>query len=93
MKKFTISCEIGGQRVPLTICIERTFEGVNPIEQQAAWLWRERGGTIAAEVTDAFEKLAEISRENGVSFEELCTYALGTSAAGPDPAASADDTP
>jgi hypothetical protein len=35
------------------------------------------GRPIPPEVMDAFQKLLNISRENGVSFEELCAYALG----------------
>jgi hypothetical protein len=78
MKKFTIPCDFGGQKAPFTIFIGETFEGVHPLEQQAAWLLRERGGTIPDEVMDSFQKLADIARENGVSFEELCVYALGS---------------
>ncbi|SHN36194.1 DUF2610 domain-containing protein [Actinacidiphila paucisporea] len=85
MKKFTIPCDFGGVKAPFNIYIGEPSPDKHPIQYQAAWLSRERSGTIPAEVMDSFAKLHEISKENGVSFEELCVYALGT--------ASGDDAP
>ena len=50
------------------------------MQYQAAWLREERGGTIPAEVLDSFEHLLDIAVKNGISFEDLCVYALGTAA-------------
>lgn len=86
MKKFTIPCQFGEIRAPFNIYIGEPVADAHPLEQQAAWLLRERGGVIPVEVMDSFKKLQEIALENGVSFEELCVYALGT-------ASGNDETP
>ena len=78
MKKFTIPCDFGGQKSPFNIYVGSPKPDVHPLKYQAAWLLRERGGQIPSEVMDSFEKLHAISKENNVSFEELCVYALGT---------------
>ncbi|WP_432994009.1 DUF2610 domain-containing protein [Dactylosporangium sp. CA-233914] len=78
MKKFTIPCDFGGAKAPFNIYIGEPADGKHPLQHQASWLSRERGGTIPSEVMDSFQKLADIARENNVSFEELCVYALGT---------------
>jgi hypothetical protein len=77
MKKFTINCDFGGQMAPFTICIGDPEPGHHPLHFQADWLSKERGGTIPPQVMDAVQKLKDLSKENNVSFEELCVYALG----------------
>jgi hypothetical protein len=79
MKKFTIPCQFGDVKAPFNIYIGEPVADAHPLEQQAAWLLRERGGVIPAEVMDSFKKLQDIAIENNVSFEDLCVYALGTS--------------
>jgi hypothetical protein len=78
MKKFTIPCQFGDVKAPFNIYIGEPVPDAHPLEQQAAWLLRERGGVIPADVMDSFKKLQDIAIENGVGFEELCVYALGT---------------
>lgn len=83
MKKFTIPCDFGGTQAPFNIYVGEPAADCNhPLQHQSAWLSRERGGTIPAEVMDSFMKLLLIARENSVSFEELCVYALGTATEG-----------
>ena len=77
MKKFTINCDFGGQMAPFTICVGEPEPGHHPLHFQADWLSKERGGTIPPQVMDAVQKLKDLSKENNVSFEELCVYALG----------------
>lgn len=77
MKKFTINCDFGGQMAPFTICLGEPESGHHPLHFQAEWLSKERGGTIPPQVMDAVQKLKDLSKENNVSFEELCVYALG----------------
>ena len=77
MKKFTIPCIFDDLKVPFDIYIGEPVPDADPLEQQAAWLLRERGGIIPAEVRESFRKLHAIALENEVSFEELCVYALG----------------
>ena len=87
MKKFTIPCDFGGVKAPFSIYNGEPARGSHPLQQQAHWLSVERGGTIPTEVMDSFQKLLDISYENGVSFEELCVYALGNADGSPEPGA------
>lgn len=82
MKKFTIPCDFAGVKAPFNIYVGEPRPGKHPLQHQSSWLSRERGGTIPQEVMDSFQKLLDISTENGVSFEELCVYALGENAGG-----------
>jgi hypothetical protein len=77
VQQFLIPCDFGGTRSPFPLYFGEPSGDAHPLEQQAAWLWRERGGTIPAEVMESFAKLHAIARENNVSFEELCVYAMG----------------
>jgi ferric-dicitrate binding protein FerR (iron transport regulator) len=97
VKKFTIPCDFGGTKAPFNIYVgEPAADCDDPLRHQAAWLSRERGGTISEDVMDSFRKLLAIAHENDVSFEELCVYALGTTSEGesaPADESSADDNP
>lgn len=77
MKKFTVQCDFGGQRHPVTVYIGQPRDDKHPLQNQAHWLSSEKGGNIPAEVMESFSKLQNIAKENGVDFEELCMYALG----------------
>jgi Domain of unknown function (DUF2610) len=89
VKKFTIPCDFGGTQAPFNIYVGEPAADCNhPLQHQSAWLSRERGGTIPPEVMDSFKKLLDISRENNVSFEELCVYALGTAEGSATPPAA-----
>ena len=77
MKKFTINCDFNGQMAPFTICLGEPEANHHPLHFQADWLSKERGGTVPPQVMDAIQKLKDLSKENSVSFEELCVYALG----------------
>lgn len=76
MKKFSINCNFGGKMSPFTVYIGNPEGDHHPLQFQAEWLSKERGGTIPAEVMQSLAKLKEVADKNGVSFEELCTYAL-----------------
>jgi hypothetical protein len=78
VKKFNIPCAFGDVTAPFTIYVGEPAPDAHPLEQQAAWLLRERGGAIPPEVMDSFRKLLDIALTNNVSFEELTVYALGT---------------
>ena len=77
MKRFTIPCDFGGEKAPFHVYIGHPVPDSHPLKYQAAWVLEERGGIIPADVMDSFQKLYEIAKENNVSFEELCVYALG----------------
>jgi len=76
MKKFSIPCDFGGQKSPFDVYIGNPKEGNHPLQNQASWLSKERGGHIPPEVMDSFAQLLELAKKNGVSFEDLCVYAL-----------------
>ena len=80
MKKINIICNFGGQKSPFAIYVGEPRDDRHPLQNQAHWLSTERGGQIPQEVMDSFQKLHDISKENGVPFEDLCVYALGQAA-------------
>lgn len=80
MKRFTIPCQFGEVKAPFHIYIGQPAPGCHPLKYQTAWLREERGGAVPQEVLDSFGKLLAIAVENGVTFEDLCVYALGTAA-------------
>ncbi len=77
MKKFSVPCDFGGTKSPFTIYVGAPKDDHHPLHFQADWLSKERGGTIPQEVMDSLSRLKELSDKNGVSFEDLCVYALG----------------
>lgn len=77
MKSFTIPCDFGGQKSPFKIYVGEPDPTKHPLQNQSHWLTAERGGSIPQEVMESFEKLHAIAKENNVSFEDLCVYALG----------------
>lgn len=85
MKKFTIPCIFGNKKANFNLYIGEAGRKRHPLYYQATWLKEERGGEIPLEVMDSFQKLADIARENGVSFEDLCVYALGDAPTEPPP--------
>jgi hypothetical protein len=96
MKKFTIPCDFRGTQAPFTVYIGNPEAKHHPLQFQADWLAKERGGTIPQEVMESLQKLKDLADKNGVSFEELCEYAL-TAALTPqakpaDQAAVTDET-
>lgn len=76
MKKFSVPCQFGNQVAPFTIYIGDPKRDCHPIQNQAAWLSKERGGTIPQKVMDSLAKLRDLAEKNNVSFEDLCVYAL-----------------
>jgi hypothetical protein len=77
MKKYSLPCDFGGQKVPFDIYVGEPSAKLHPLYFQALWLKQERGGQIPPEVMDSFQKLHEIALEHNTSFEELCVQAIG----------------
>lgn len=77
MQHFMIPCDFGGRKAPFPIYVGEPKDDSHPLHHQSTWLSTERGGSIPQEVMDSFQKLHNIAKENGVSFEELCVYAMG----------------
>jgi len=82
-----IPCDFNGQKSPFGLYVGEPEPSKHPLQNQSSWLSSERSGSIPADVMDSFQKLHDIAKENGVSFEELCVYALGN--AGGDGAVAA----
>ncbi len=76
MKKFSINCQFGGQTAPFTVYIGTPKDKNHPLQFQADWLAKERGGNIPQEVMNSLAKLMELAAKNNVPFEDLCAYAL-----------------
>jgi len=79
MKRFTIPTDFSGKKFPFHIYVAETWEFIN---DQFTWVSRIRGGEVPKEVRDSFARLYKIAKDNNVSFQELCVYALGTAAGG-----------
>lgn len=80
MKKITIPCNFGGQRINTPVYVGQPEKEHHPIQFQAQWLASERGGKVPEEVMDSLQKIKDIADKNGVPFEELCVYAVTTAA-------------
>ncbi|MBP9791838.1 MAG: DUF2610 domain-containing protein [Rickettsiales bacterium] len=77
MKKLTVPCDFNGVKSPFTIYVGSPKDDHHPIHFQSDWLSKERGGNVPQEVMDSLSQLRDIATKNGVSFEDLCVYALG----------------
>lgn len=76
IKKFTVQCDFKGQISPFAIYIGDPKGDTHPIHHQDSWLAKERGGNIPNKVKESLQKLHKLSQENGISFSELCAYAI-----------------
>lgn len=76
IKEFKIPCTANGQNSSVKVYMGNPEPEHNPITHQANFLAKERNITIPAEILETLDKLKKIAQENGVSFVELCEYAL-----------------
>lgn len=79
MKKFTIPCIVkkDAPKIPLDVFIQYDYPAnVHPMAWEAERLQEEHSAVIPLEVMESFQKLLQLSRKNGVSFLDLCVYAL-----------------
>lgn len=76
--KFNVPCAFNGQASEVAIFIGAPETKHNPIHFQAKFIQDIRGGVIPQSVFESLEKLQKLAIENGVPFEELCRYALGS---------------
>lgn len=90
MKMFIIPCQVGEQKVPVQFYIGEPTPALHPIKYQTAWIDEVRGVKVPQDVLDSLQKLHEIAIENGVSFVDLCTYALNYPIEEKKPKAEAD---
>lgn len=76
MRKFTINCNFGKKKAPFDLYVGEPASGCHPLKYQDAWLREFRGGMIPTSVMKSFEELYRVAKENDLSFEELCEYAV-----------------
>ena len=76
MKKFNVPCDFNGTTSDFMIYVGEPKLDSHPLQFQANWLSKERGGTIPPAIMDSMEHLHKLSMENNVSFEELCVFAI-----------------
>lgn len=77
VKKFTATCDFGGQKAPVTFYVGNPSAGSpHPLNFQSKWLSQTKGGVIPSQIMESFAKLAQIAEKNRVSFEELCAYVV-----------------
>ncbi|MDG7056107.1 MAG: DUF2610 domain-containing protein [Wolbachia endosymbiont of Meromenopon meropis] len=76
IKKFTVQCNFKGKSLPFAIYIGNPKNNTHPVHYQDSWLIKERGCNIPSRVKESLQKLHKLSQENGISFPELCAYAI-----------------
>ena len=76
--KFNIPCGFNGEVSEVAVFIGNPEPKHSPIYFQSKFIQDVRGGSIPPSVTESLEKLQNLAQENGVPFEELCSYALGS---------------
>ncbi|MDR1498668.1 MAG: DUF2610 domain-containing protein [Rickettsiales bacterium] len=75
-KKLTIQCSFGGKMSPVALYIGTPNPEQHPLNFQAKWLSSEKGGQVPANIMDSIAKIHKVAIANGVSFEDLCFYAV-----------------
>lgn len=75
MKRFTVPTDFNGVKFPFNIYIT---DSIRPFDDQVRWVQEVRGGKVPQEVIESFHRLYKIAKDNNVSFQDLCVYAVGT---------------
>ncbi|MGW4699138.1 DUF2610 domain-containing protein [Streptomyces sp. NPDC004285] len=92
MRPFAVPCSFGADhQVPFEVYVGEPAPDAHPLEQQLAWLARERGGTMPQDAVDTFATWHAIALEHGVSTEELSAYA-SMEAAGQDTGSASEES-
>ena len=76
MKKFDVSCSFGGQIAKFTFYIGEPKDENHPLQNQNAWLSRNRGGTASEKVMQILSNIHSIAKRNRLSFEKTFEYAI-----------------
>ena len=86
MKRFTIPTDFDGVKYPFHVYVAESWQF---LDDQFTWVNRIRGGKVPQEVIDSFRRLYKIAKDNKVSYQDLCVYAL--SSASDSKSASVDE--
>ena len=76
MKKLTVTCSFNGEKAPFELYIGTPEGPHHPLQFQADWLSKERGGIVPEDLMDTLRKLQDMAAKNNIPFEEMCDYAL-----------------
>ena len=76
MKQLTIGYELDGEHQSFVVYIGAPAPDAHPLEQQAAWLRRERGGVVPAQVMSGFAELHRIALNDDLSLEDVAAVAF-----------------
>ncbi len=74
-KVFTLPVEFDGAKRPWSLFVTESWHFV---EDQFDFVEKVQGGKVPKEIVDSFRRIYMAAKENKVSFQELCVYALGT---------------
>lgn len=82
MKRFSVPVTCGeAGPIKVDVYVFDWGRSYSPAKAQFDWLERQRGCTVPADASSAFEKLYAIARDNRVSFVDLAVYALDSAKA------------
>ncbi|MFB8239627.1 DUF2610 domain-containing protein [Kitasatospora purpeofusca] len=76
MRPFRIPCSFGDETADWPFYIGQPADDAHPLEQQMAFLARERGGQLPTAVAGGFADLHAIALTERVPLEELVVWAM-----------------
>ncbi|MGI5241107.1 DUF2610 domain-containing protein [Dactylosporangium sp. CA-139066] len=76
MRRIMLECDFAGERAPFNVYIGAPAADAHPLEQQAAWLRRERGGEMPAWAMDLFARLHREALGGGMTLEDATRLAF-----------------
>lgn len=77
MKKFTVPCWNGQQKLLIPLFISHGIpDTAHPVQHEVQRILDMYNAKVDPEVVNSFEKLYKIAMEHGVSYPDLCLYAL-----------------
>ncbi|MET0156158.1 MAG: DUF2610 domain-containing protein [Rickettsiales bacterium] len=80
MKKLTVNCVFNGTPSPFALYVGTPEGSHHPLQFQADWLSKERGGVVPEDLMETLRQLQDLAQRNNIPFEEMCDYALEESA-------------
>ena len=76
VKQFSVPCDFGGQKSPVTLYVGEPNADSHPLNFQGKWLSETKGGQVPSSVMEAIQKIYHIAKRNNINFEDLCAYAI-----------------
>ena len=75
-KMLTFPCTFsGGAKQPINFYIGNPLAASHPIAFQMKWLGG-KGGNVPPHISDALQRLSQISKEKNIPFIDLCEYVI-----------------